>query len=61
MITLLKRRAIGRFLVGCYITTETVMYERRIQIHWTFVRLIPGSAMWQIYHDKNQGGYRKIV
>lgn len=48
-ITIVKRRAIGPYLIGFYVTLETVFYEKRLQFHLTALRLTPGSTMWQMY------------
>lgn len=49
---LIRRRSILGYLVGCYITTESTMFDNRVNFHWVFMKLIPGSSMWQMYCKK---------
>ena len=53
VLTLIRRKLIGNYLVGAEITFESVMYQNRLHFNWTFNKVAPGSSVWQMHRKRH--------
>ena len=54
IITLIRRKLIGNYLIAAEITFESVMYQSRLHFNWTFSKVAPGSSIWQMYQKRHE-------